>query len=60
MTHSIPANLKVLNQSDSSSSNAIPSFKINGGVFDAAKKKSKDYYCILFLIKEKACFPNYA
>ena len=46
MRHSIPANLKVLNRSDSCSSNAVPSFKINGGVFDITRKK--------------ACFPNYA
>ena len=58
MSHSIPTNLKVLNRSDSSTFNAIPSFKINGGVFDIAKKKSKDYYP--FLIKKKACLPNYA
>ena len=58
MRHSIPTNLKVLNRSDSSTFNAIPSFKINGGVFDIAKKKSKDYYP--FLIKKKACLPNYA
>ena len=32
--------------------------KINGGVFDIAKKKSKDYFP--FLIKKKACLPNYA
>ena len=57
MKHSIPTNLKVLNRSDSSTFNAIPSFKINGGVFDIAKKKSKDYYP--FLIKKKACLPNY-
>ena len=57
MRHSIPTNLKVLNRSDSSTFNAIPSFKINGGVFDIAKKKSKDYYP--FLIKKKACLPNY-
>ena len=50
--------LKVLNHSDSSTFNAIPSFKINDGVFDIAKKKSKDYYP--FLIKKKACLPNYA
>ena len=48
---------RVLNRSDSSTFNAIPSFKINGGVFDIAKKKSKDYP---FLIKKKACLPNYA
>ena len=58
MSHSIPTNLKVLNRSDSSTFNAIPSFKINGGVFDIAKKKSKDYYP--FLIKKKACLPNHA
>ena len=58
MRHSIPTNLRVLNRSDSSTLNAIPSFKINGGVFDIAKKKSKDYYP--FLIKKKACLPNYA
>ena len=58
MSHSIPTNLNVLNRSDSSTFNAIPSFKINGGVFDIAKKKSKDYYP--FLIKKKACLPNYA
>ena len=58
MRHSIPTNLKVLNRSDSSAFNAIPSFKINDGVFDIAKKKSKDYYP--FLIKKKACLPNYA
>ena len=58
MSHSIPTNLKVLNRSDSSTLNAIPSFKINGGVFDIAKKKSKD--CYPFLIKKKACLPNYA
>ena len=58
MRHSIPTNLRVLNRSDSSTFNAIPSFKINGGVFDIAKKKSKDYYP--FLIKKKACLPNYA
>ena len=58
MRHSIPNNLKVLNHSDSSTFNAIPSFKINDGVFDIAKKKSKDYYP--FLIKKKACLPNYA
>jgi len=58
MKHSIPTNLKVLNRSDSSTFNAIPSFKINGGVFDIAKKKSKDYYP--FLIKKKARLPNYA
>ena len=57
MRHSIPTNLKVLNHSDSSTFNAIPSFKVNGGVFNIAKKKSKDYYP--FLIK-KACLPNYA
>ena len=56
--HSIPNNLKVLNHSDSSTFNAIPSFKIHDGVFDIAKKKSKDYYP--FLIKKKACLPNYA
>ena len=56
--HSIPDNLKVLNRSDCSSSNSIPSFKINGGVFDIAKKKSKD--CYSFLIKKIACLPNYA
>ena len=43
MRHSIPTNLKVLNRSDSSTFNAIPSFKMNGGVFDIAKKKSNDY-----------------
>ena len=32
--------------------------KISGGVFDIAKKKSKDYFP--FLIKKKACLPNYA
>ena len=32
--------------------------QINDGVFDIAKKKSKDYYP--FLIKKKACLPNYA
>ena len=32
----------------------MPSFKINGGVFDIAKKKSKDYYP--FLIKKKLDF----
>ena len=58
MRHSIPINLKVLIRSDSSTFNAIPSFKINDGVFDIAKKKSKDYYP--FLIKKKACLPNYA
>ena len=58
MRHSIPTNLKVLNRSDSSVFNAIPSFKMNDGVFDIAKKKSKDYYP--FLIKKKACLPNYA
>ena len=58
MRHSIPTNLKVLNRSDSSTFNAIPSFKINDGVFDIAKKKSKDYYP--FLIKKKVCLPNYA
>ena len=58
MRRSIPINLKVLNRSDSSIFNAIPSFKINGGVFDIASKKSKDYYP--FLIKKKACLPNYA
>ena len=59
MRHSIPTNLRVLNRSDSSTFNAIPSFKINGGVFDIAKKKSKDYYP--FLIKKiQACLPNYA
>ena len=51
MRHSIPTNLRVLNRSDSSTFNAIPSFKINGGVFDIAKKKSKDYYP--FLIKKR-------
>ena len=34
------------------------SIPTNGGVFDIAKKKSKDYYP--FLIKKKACLPNYA
>ena len=58
MRHSIPTNLRVLNRSDSSTFNAIPSFKINGGVFDIAKMKSKDHYP--FLIKKKACLPNYA
>ena len=58
MRHSIPTNLKVLNRSDSITFNAIPSFKISGGVFDIAKKKSKDYYP--FLIKKKACLPSYA
>ena len=57
MRHSIPTNLKFLNRSDSSTFNAIPSFKINGSVFDIANKKSKDYYP--FLIKKKACLPNY-
>ena len=42
MRHSIPTNLKILNRSDSSTFNAIPSFKINGGVFDITKKKSKN------------------
>ena len=58
MKHSIPTNLKVLNRSDSSTFNVIPFFKINGGVFDIAKKKSKAYYP--FLIKKKACLPNHA
>ena len=59
MRHSIPNNLKVLNHSDSSTFNAIPSFKIHDGVFDIAKKKLLlDYYP--FLIKKKACLPNYA
>ena len=53
MRHSTPTNLKVLNRSDSSTFNVIPSFKINDGVFDIAKKKSKDYYP--FLIKKNAC-----
>ena len=58
MRHSIPTNLKVLNRSDSSTFNVIPFFKINGGVFDIAKKKSKAYYP--FLIKKNACLPNHA
>ena len=46
MRHSLPANLKVLNRLYSCSSNAIPSFKINFGLFDITQKK--------------ACLPNYA
>ena len=56
MRHSIPTNLRVLNRSDSSTFNAIPSFKINGGVFDIAKKKSEDYYP--FLIKKEGLSPK--
>ena len=48
MRHSIPDNLKVLNRSDSGSSNAIPSFKINGGVFGIAKENSKDCYSFFY------------
>ena len=58
MRHSIPANLKALNLNDSKSINAVPSFKINNEEFNLAKRKSKDYYSLLF--KKKACFPNFS
>ena len=33
-----------------------PSFKIDCGLFDVTKKKSKDYYSLF--VRKKACFPN--
>lgn len=51
MRHSIPTNLRFLNRSDSSTFNAIPSFKINGGVFDIAKRNQK--IIILFWSKRR-------
>ena len=33
-----------------------PSFKINCGLFDITKKKSKDYYSLF--VRKKDCFPN--
>ena len=35
-----------------------PSFKIDCGLFDVTKKKSKDYYSLF--VRKKACFPNNA
>ena len=33
-----------------------PSFKIDWGLFDVTKKKSKDYYSLF--VRTKSCFPN--
>ena len=33
-----------------------PSFKIDCGLYDVTKKKSKDYYSLF--VRKKACFPN--
>ena len=55
MRHSVPFNLRNLGPVRIDVS---PSFKIDNGLFDATKKKSKDYYPLLVL--KKARLPNYA
>ena len=55
LRHSVPFNLRNLGPVRSDVS---PSFKIDNGLFDVTKKKSKDYYSLLVL--KKARLPNYA
>ena len=54
MRYSILPNLKA-SICDHSTTNPTPSFKINNGLFDTTKKKSKDYY-ILWITEEKRLF----
>ena len=55
LRHSVPFNLRNLG---TVRSDVSPSFKIDNGLFDVTKKKSKDYYSLLVL--KKARLPNYA
>ena len=55
LRHSVPLVLRnVYHNPDHKALN--PSFKIDCGLFDVTKKKSKDYYSLF--VRKKACFPN--
>jgi len=55
LRHSVPFDLR--NGCHNPDHTALnPSFKIDCGIFDVTKKKSKDYYSLF--VRKKACFPN--
>ena len=55
LRHSVPLDLRIAYHNPDHTA-LSPSFKIDCGLFDITKKKSKDYYSLF--VRKKACFPN--
>ena len=55
LRHSVPLDLRTAYHNPDHTA-LYPSFKIDCGLFDITKKKSKDYYSLF--VRKKTCFPN--